>query len=111
MGSHVGRHSARTNDNTDLDDYRTLAFGPVFRRWREMREIGVEAIADRVGLSPEEVRMVEASEIFPDLPILFRLASAVSGDLAELVHETRPVGLGRMNTGEWFGTSDHAMAS
>jgi transcriptional regulator with XRE-family HTH domain len=116
MPSHRGRHSAPTDQVAfdrpmGLEDYRALAFGPIVRQRRNMAEIDIETVAETAGLSVEEVELIETSQVFPELPVLLRLANAVKSDLAELLHETRPVGMRRMEGVQWFGIADRAMAS
>ena len=51
--------------------------GARVRKFRELREVGIEELAERTGLAPELLRAVEEQDLYPSLGPLLRISRAL----------------------------------
>ena len=51
--------------------------GARVRKYRELRQVGIEELAERTGLAPELLRAVEDEDLYPSLGPLLRISRAL----------------------------------
>ena len=72
-----------------LADRRRRAFGAVVRRHRDGLGFSAANLADRTGLSRNQIIAIEHASCSPTIDQSHLLADALGTDLAELLHESR----------------------
>jgi transcriptional regulator with XRE-family HTH domain len=65
----------------------SLAFGPLVRKHRQARKLSQEALAEKAGLHPTYIGLLERSQRTPTIDIAERIAKAVGLKLSQLVAE------------------------
>jgi transcriptional regulator with XRE-family HTH domain len=67
-----------------VTDDPLIAFGNSLRRLREERGLSQDALAQRAGMDPAEIRRIESARRDPGVRVVTRLARALSAKPADL---------------------------
>lgn len=67
-----------------MNKSKSQAFGPVLRQFRNGRELTQEDLAEKAGVATSYISMLESSQKFPNLEMLFVLAEALGVPASEL---------------------------
>lgn len=68
-----------------MNKSKSQAFGPVLRQFRNERKLTQEELAEKAGVVTSYISMLESSQKFPNLEMLFVLAEALGMSPSELV--------------------------
>ena len=63
---------------------KNLAFGPILRGLRYERNWTQAELAEKLGVAPQHVSMLESSKKFPSLEMLFKVADALGVSLTTI---------------------------
>ncbi len=69
-----------------MEKTKSRAFGPILRQFRTERKLTQEELAEKVGVVTSYISMMESSQKFPNLEMLFMLSDALGMNLSELIH-------------------------
>ena len=64
---------------------KKLAFGPVLRKFRLERNWTQAELGEQLGVTPQHVSMLESSQKFPSLQMLFNVADVFGVSLTSIV--------------------------